>query len=468
MMMETSRVAEVQLTTNQSTLPVSKPVLTRRNATTLWLKDFLRFIGPGFLVAIAFLDPGNIAADVNQAVGSGYELMWVTCLGTILSWFIQCCCARLGVISGSHLAALIRDNYPPVISSFLFLFITIAILATDMLEVVGGAIAIHGITDGRIPLWAGVLLTCIATFVILSLKWVGNRSLEYIMIVFVVMLAITMCILCSKTTVDVPQMFLGMVYPRLPASQVSVAIGALGALVMPHNLYLHSALMSSREDEVIVVGMNRALTYVTIEAAGTLVISLVINSICIIVFALGSKMYGNGSDMGLATIGDVLADVFGRGYKYVWYLGLLASAQASTLTTTFTAQFVITGFTRIKEDSIWLLFVTRGLTLVPSVVIAVFSYQIHDGFAAMTNALNIVDSVVVPFAIQPLLALSTYTLEMWKLDPFAKFMLAMTWVSSWIIMGLNTYNMVDAGRSTIPKQMGVQVCFYIAVAIYIF
>lgn len=195
---------------------------------------------------MAYIDPGNLASDINQGVQAGYSLIWVTLWCTVLGYVMQMTAAKLGVATGRALAEHAREAYPRPARLTLWLLTELGIIACDMIEVIGGAVALNTLSSGAIPLWAGVLITAVTAFGCLLLERAGMRMLEAVLVVLILTMGGTFFYMFFTTDVDYLATLKGMVIPRLNGTTIPYAVGAVGAIIMPHNLYLHSALMISR------------------------------------------------------------------------------------------------------------------------------------------------------------------------------------------------------------------------------
>jgi len=207
---------------------------------TLWL-----FTGPGWLMSIAYLDPGNIESDLQSGVIGGYRLLWVTMWASVLGFIMQRLSARLAMVTGKHLAELCYENFHPVPNFLLWLMVEIAIIGSDMQEVIGTAIAIFMLSNQAIPLWAGCLITLLDTFTFLFLDSYGRRKLELFFAFLIATMAISFGINYGADLPDQAAVASGTVVPWLGNSDALMqAVAAVGAIIMPHNLYLHSGLVS--------------------------------------------------------------------------------------------------------------------------------------------------------------------------------------------------------------------------------
>lgn len=253
---------------------------------TLWL-----FTGPGWLMSIAYLDPGNIESDLQSGAKGEYRLLWVLMWATILGMVMQRLSARLGVVTGKHLAQVCYEQYPAVPRVILWIMVEIAIIGSDMQEVIGTAIAIYLLSQKYIPLWGGTLITVVDTFTFLFLDKYGLRKLEFFFAFLIAVMAISFG---YNYFIDIPDQAAVMEGLFVPWSHdysnevLSQAVAAVGAIIMPHNLYLHSALVKTRkvnrEDKRAITQANK---YYVIEGCIALFISFILNLFVVSVFANG-------------------------------------------------------------------------------------------------------------------------------------------------------------------------------------
>lgn len=196
--------------------------------------------------AVAYMDPGNLASDINQGAMVGYSIIWVTIWSTVLGYFMQMVAARLGVVTGNDLAHHVRQEYAHPRRALLWILVEIAIITTDMLEVIGGASAFSTLSNGKIPMWAGVVLTGACAFLCLGLESIGMRYLEILLMVLISIMSGTFFYMFGTTNVDYLATLKGMVIPLVKDGTIQYIVGAIGAVIMPHNLFLHSSLMITR------------------------------------------------------------------------------------------------------------------------------------------------------------------------------------------------------------------------------
>ena len=382
-------------------------------------QNFLMHMGPGFLMCIAYVDPGNLEADLQTGATTGYKLLWVLLYSTLLGGLLQSLAAKLGVSTSRHLAQHCRDMYPGRMRVMLWLMAELAIVGSDVQEVIGTSLAVMLLTGGAVKLYQGVVLGAVGAYVLLFLEKFGLRWLEAFFQVLVGILAVCMTALFFVAKVPYGEVLDGLAIPRLDAGAVSTAAGLLGAVLMPHNLFLHSALVHERGLPPSARSTaKRSLLYYKVEAGIALMVTLVINVAVISVFAHGffgtGSGYGYGSEetrIGLFNAGRYLSERYGAAMGTVWALGLLAAGVSSTMTGTYAGQFVMSGFLDLKIGAFRRALLTRAVALVPTLAVALIFDDV-DGSSfssldALNQWLNILQSIQLPFAIIPLLFLTS-------------------------------------------------------------
>ena len=399
---------------------------------TLWA-----FTGPGFLMSIAYLDPGNIESDLQSGTVAEYKLLWVLMWATLLGLLVQRLALRLGVVTGKHLAELCHKHYPRVPRVILWIMVEIAIIGSDMQEVIGTAIAFYVLTNKAIPLWGGVLITVLDTFTFLGLDKYGLRKLELFFCILITVMAVTFGYEYVVVAPNQGSVVEGLLVPWCSdcgSKELMQAVGVIGAVIMPHNLYLHSALVKSRNvDRQKPVQVRQANMYFFIEAAVALFVSLIINIFVVSVFASGlygktnedimeeciksnsshSSVFPNNTDLVQADIykgGVFLGCVFGPAAMYIWAVGILAAGQSSTMTGTYAGQFAMEGFLNLKWKRWQRVLLTRTVAILPTFFVA-FYEKIED-LSGMNDLLNCLMSLQLPFALIPTIAFSSSTKTM--------------------------------------------------------
>ncbi|XP_069440499.1 natural resistance-associated macrophage protein 2-like isoform X11 [Ovis canadensis] len=334
------------------------------------------FTGPGLLMSV--VDPGNIECDLQSGALAGFKLLWVLLLATIVGVLLQTLAARLGVVTGLHLAEVCYRQYPRVPRILLWLMVELAIIGVDMQEVIGSAIAINLLSAGRIPLWGGVLITIADTLAFLFLDNYGLRKLEaFFGFIFTVM-ALTFGYEYVTVKPSQTQVLQGMFLPscsdcRTP--QIMQAVAIVGAIVMPHNIYLHSALVKV----AVCKNSSSPHTHLFPDDNSTLAVDI----------------YKGGV---------VLGCYFGPAALYIWAVGILAAGQSSTMTGTYSGQFVMEGFLNLKWSRFARVILTRSIAIIPALLVAVFQDVEH--LTGLNDILNVLQSLQLPFALIPIL---TYT-----------------------------------------------------------
>ncbi|MES1906771.1 MAG: hypothetical protein MHM6MM_000010 [Cercozoa sp. M6MM] len=412
-----------------------------------WRK-FWAFSGPGFLMSLAFLDPGNLESDLQLGAVAGYRLLWVLLYSTVVGGVFQLLSAKLGVVSGRHLAELCRFEYDKWTKNALWIATELAIVGSDVQEVVGSAVALNILF--KFPLWLGVIVTALDTFTFMFLHQKGVRKLEALFFALISCLTICFFVEFAIGKPDIAGVLRGTVVPTLPkntyvqavgifcihyvlnlfsfvsplplyplpllpfypcptlppAPFYSLGAGMVGAVIMPHNLFLHSALVQSRRvDRTRGSKLREATFYFSLESIIALVLSFLVNAAVVSVFAKGffyDPLPGHeDSTIGLHTAGDLLRERFGQTAQIIWALGLLAAGQASTMTGTFAGQYVMHGFLQLRLPPWKRVILTRGVALVPALAVALaFQNQLDK----VDEWINVLQSLQLPFALLPLLS----------------------------------------------------------------
>ncbi|RLN37891.1 hypothetical protein BBJ28_00007419 [Nothophytophthora sp. Chile5] len=387
--------------------------------------------------SIAYVDPGNLESDLQAGAYGGYQLIWVLFASTVMGFFLQVLAARLGVVTGRNLAEMCTVVYPRWASLTLWIMTEIAIVASDVQEVLGSSIAFQVLFG--FPLWVGCLITGFDTFTFLLLHRYGIRKLEAFFVALIVVMLVCFCANLFRGGVVSEDLARGFV-PHVERYAVTQAVGILGAVIMPHNIFLHSALVQTRH-------VNRhdgrkvreANKYFAIESGGALFVSFLINLAVLAVFAKGffstdctssydtagintacvpgaiaqGETYGRctlasgGEGMcqgiGLSQAGGALSGMLGQYADIIWAVGLLAAGQSSTMTGTYAGQFVMEGFLHLHLSPWKRVALTRCVSLVPAMTVAILSQQNPADSDRMDELLNVLQSIQLPFALLPVL-----------------------------------------------------------------
>jgi manganese transport protein len=419
---------------------VNRSILVPQHAP-VWRK-MLAFAGPGFLVAVGYMDPGNWATDLAGGAQFGYSLLSVIMISNLMAILLQHLCIKLGVVTGRDLAQACRDHYGKYTSWFLWILCELAIAACDLAEVVGSAIGLQLLFG--IPLFWGCLITCLDVLAVLYLQNRGFRLVE----AFVITLIVTIggCF-AAELLFSKPDMA-GVVAGFVPTSQILtnsamlyVAIGILGATVMPHNLYLHSSIVQTRNYERTPTGLKEAVRYATIDSTVALMFALFINAAILIVSAAAFHWSGNQDVAEIQDAYRLLSPVLGVGIASTLFaVALLASGQNSTLTGTLAGQIVMEGFLNFRMRPWLRRLVTRLIAIVPAV--AVIGIYGESRTTDLLVASQVVLSMQLGFAVWPLLR---FTGDRTKMGSFVNppLIKALGWTSAFIIITLNVKLLFD-------------------------
>jgi manganese transport protein len=372
--------------------------VTARGASAHTRWRLLRVLGPAAMVSVGYVDPGNWATDLEGGSRFGYDLLWVLVVSNVLALFLQNLSARLGIVSGQDLAAACRSEYSKPLSVTLWLLAELGIIACDLAEVLGSALALN-LLFGLPMLW-GALLTSVDVWLVLALQRSGKRWLEATVVAL--LLTIALCMLVELSFVHpAPVALLRGLTPKLNGENLYVAVGILGATVMPHNLYLHSALVPQ--------GVSRAEQPQLLRdsfrgTALALNLALLVNA-AILVLASAAFFGRNLAVSDLRDAHRLLTPLLGTGSaSLILAVGLLCSGQSATLTGTLAGQTVMQGFLELRVNPQLRRALTRGLAIVPAVV--VLGIAGDAGTMPLLIASQVVLSLQLPFAIVPLIRLT--------------------------------------------------------------
>ncbi|XP_057795709.1 metal transporter Nramp7.2-like isoform X2 [Salvia miltiorrhiza] len=410
-------------------------------------KNFLKHVGPGFLVSLAYLDPGNLETDLQAGANHGYELLWVILIGLVFALIIQSLAANLGVSTGKHLAELCKAEYPIFVKYSLWILAELAVIAADIPEVIGTAFALNILFN--IPVWVGVLCTGCSTLLLLGLQRYGVRKLELLIAILVFIMAA--CFFGELSYVKPPakEVMKGMFVPKLSGQGATGdAIALLGALVMPHNLFLHSALVLSRKIPNSVRGINDACRYFLIESGFALFVAFLINVAVVSVSGtvcladdLSNENADSCSDLTLNSASFLLKNVLGKSSSTVYAIALLASGQSSTITGTYAGQYIMQGFLELKMRKWTRNLMTRCIAITPSLIVSIIGGS--SGAGRLIIIASMILSFELPFALIPLLKFSTSST---KMGPHKNsiYIIVFSWVLGLGIIGINIYYLSTA------------------------
>jgi manganese transport protein len=368
-----------------------------------WFRKILAFAGPGYLVAVGYMDPGNWATDIQGGSKFGYTLLSVIVMSSLMAMFLQALSAKLGIATGRDLAQACRDHYSRRTSMVLWVFCEVAIAACDLAEVLGSAVALKLLFG--LPLIAGVLITALDVLIVLALQGRGFRLIE----AFVVTLIVTIAACFAYEIVFAQPLWREAAQGLIPRAEIFrnremlyIAIGILGATVMPHNLYLHSSIVQTRAFGVSVGDRREAFHYAVFDSTLALAFALFVNAAILVLGAAAFHTHGLHNVVEISDAYKLLSPVLGMSLaSTVFACALLASGQNSTLTGTLAGQIVMEGFLNIRLKPWVRRLITRALAITPAVLVIGFA-----GEGKVTSLIilsQVILSFQLPFAIIPLI-----------------------------------------------------------------
>jgi manganese transport protein len=398
----------------------------------------MAFAGPGYLVAVGYMDPGNWATDLAGGARFGYTLLSVIMISNLMAILLQALAARLGIASGRDLAQACRDHFSRPVTIVLWILCEIAIAACDLAEVLGAAIALNLLFG--LPLIWGVCLTALDVLIILYLQHRGFRYVEALVVSLIVLIAGSFAVelwLAKPNLVDVAAGFVPSVGILGNQEMLYIAIGILGATVMPHNLYLHSSIVQTRKYLDTFESKREAIRFATIDSSFALMSALFINAAILIMAA--ATFHGTGYEE-VADIGDayqLLSPLLGTTMASTLFaVALLCSGQNATLTGTLAGQIVMEGFINLRIRPWLRRLITRLIAIIPAVIVIVIYGE--QGTGPLLILSQVILSLQLPFAVFPLVM---FTSEKAKMGPFASpaWVKALAWLVAIVIAGLNVW-----------------------------
>ncbi len=444
----------------QVSLPEVHRSVVIPSGASFWRKLAI-FSGPGFLVAVGYMDPGNWATDLAGGAQFGYTLLSIVLISNLMAILLQHLAIKLGVATGRDLAQACRDHYSKPTVIFLWILCEIAIAACDLAEVVGSAIALQLLFG--IPLIWGCLITAADVLAVLYLQHKGFRRMEAIVIALIGTIALCFVSELFFSRPNIPEVLAGFI-PRAQIlanpGMLYIAIGIIGATVMPHNLYLHSSIVQTRKFAQTPAGKREAIFFGTIDSSGALMFALLINGAILVLAASAFHWSGHQDVAEIQDAFKLLSPLLGVGAASALFaVALLASGQNSTLTGTLAGQIVMEGFLNFRIAPWLRRVITRALALVPAVlVIAIFG---EKQTTQLLIASQVVLSMQLGFAVWPLMR---FTGEKVKMGEFANpsWVKLLGWTTALVIIVLNVKLLFDfslpaAWTSPIYHALGLPV-----------
>ncbi len=430
-----------------SSTPPDRPVSSRRiggrGALSAFWRKAVASSGPGYLVAVGYMDPGNWATGIAAGSSFGYDLLFVILLSNLMAMVLQALAAKLGIVTGLDLAQACRERYGVPVRIALWLLCEVAIVACDLAEVIGTAIALKLLFG--LPLVYGVVLTTLDVFLILLLQARGHRKLEAFVIALIATIAICFAAEMAFARPDLAAIGAGF----LPRSAIAtdpamlyLAIGIIGATVMPHNLYLHSSLVQSRQTDRSDAGKRQSVRFATLDSTVSLSLAFLINAAIVILAAAAFHANGHGDVAQIEDAYRLLSPILGAGIaSTIFAVALLASGQNATVTGTLAGQIVLEGFTDFRIPAWARRLVSRVLAVVPAGIVALLYGD--GGTTRLLILSQVVLSLQLPFAVVPLLRI---TQDRRKMGAFANRPLTriVTWAIAALLIGLNGKLVFDA------------------------
>ncbi|HEY2039710.1 MAG TPA: Nramp family divalent metal transporter [Edaphobacter sp.] len=440
-----------------TSIPIERDVVRRpslpsvyasvRVSESNWLwKRALGFIGPGFMVAVGYMDPGNWATDLAAGSKYGYTLLFVIMASNLMAILLQSLSLKLGIAAERDLAQACRDRYSRPVNFALWIFAEIAIAACDLAEVVGSAIALQLLFG--IPLIAGVIITSLDVFLILLLEHRGFRYLEAFVMVLIGTIAVLFGIEILLSRPELAPILHNLFIPSRSIvsnpEMLYIAISILGATVMPHNLYLHSSIVQTRNYPRTTTGKREAIRLANFDSATALTMALFINAAILIVAA---AVFHRSGHTEVAEIGDaykLLTPLLGfTGASMMFALALLASGQNSTITGTLAGQIVMEGFLDLHLPNWQRRLITRLVAIIPTVIVTVIYGS--SGTARLLVFSQVVLSMQLSFAVFPLVRFTSDPKLMGSFvnKPWVR---VLSWIVAVLIAGLNAWLLVQVFR----------------------
>lgn len=402
------------------------------------IKRFLAYVGPAYLVSVGYMDPGNWATDLQGGAKFGYQLIWVLLMSNLMALLLQSLSARLGIVRRRDLAQANRETYPPVVNFCLYILAEIAIAACDLAEVLGMALGIYLLTG--LPLIWGVGITVLDTFLLLWLQRYGIRKLEAFIIALVAVIAASFFIQVYWASPNVGDMAKGLIPTKLNEEALYIAVGIIGATVMPHNLYLHSALVQTRKIGTDDQSIKKALRYNLIDSTIALNAAFFVNAGILV---LAATVFFNTGNTDVARIEDahqLLKPLLGSAAPVLFAIALIAAGQSSTVTGTLAGQIIMEGYLKIRLNPLLRRLITRLIAIVPAVLVILIYGE--DKLETLLVLSQVILSVQLAFAVIPLIHFVSdkATMGAFVIKPITKIA---AWIIAIILVSLNVKMVID-------------------------
>ncbi len=413
-----------------------------------FFKKLLAFMGPAYLISVGYMDPGNWATDLAGGSAFGYTLIWVLLMSNIMAVLLQSLSTRLGIVYGRDLAQACRESYPPIVNYALYFLAEIAIIATDLAEVIGMAIGLNLLFG--IPLVWGILLTFLDTFVLLFLINKGMRKMEafILALVFIIGLAFLIEMFLAKPQIgDILKGFI----PKMPNKEaLYIALGIIGATVMPHNLYLHSSLVQTRKFGTSIKNIKEAIKFNLIDSVVALNLAFLVNAAILI---LAAATFYKAGLFQVAEIQDaykLLEPLLGSHWAPILFaIALIAAGQSSTITGTLAGQIIMEGFINLRIQPWMRRMITRLLAILPAIAVIVLLGASYTGKLLIFS--QVILSLQLGFAVIPLIHFVSDKKLMGSFAISLKTQIA-SWLIALVIIALNSLLVIDQIRTWIQED----------------
>jgi len=429
-----------------------------------WRK-MLSFLGPAYLISVGYMDPGNWATDLAGGSKFGYSLIWVLLMSNLMALLLQGLSARLGIVRGRDLAQANREAYPKMVNLALYILAEIAIAACDLAEVLGMAIGIQLLTG--LPLIWGVSITVLDTFLLLYLQKMGMRKMEAFIITLVAIVAISFLIEIIFAAPVIGEIVHGFIPSALSDEALYIGIGIIGATVMPHNLYLHSALVQTRKIDRSNAGIKQALKFNRIDTTIALNLAFFVNAAILILAATVFFKTGNSQVAEIKEAHRLLANFLGNLAPKLFAIALIAAGQSSTITGTLAGQIIMEGYLNLRINPWVRRLITRLLAILPALIVIIISGE------EKVNSLLVLSQVILSlqlgFAIIPLIHFVSdkKTMGDFVIKPLTKIT---AWAIAGVLIFLNLKMLVNEatsawGNATVFSKIGLITLAFFSLAL---
>lgn len=406
-----------------------------------FIRKLFAFSGPGYLVAVGYMDPGNWATDIAGGAQFGYALLFVILLSNCIAMILQHLAAKLGIVTGSDLAYMCR-NYPRPIRYMLWVAAEIMIIACDLAEVIGSAIALQLLFG--LPLVVGIVITALDVLLILFLQNKGFRYLEAFVIALIATIFGCFAFEILAAQPAIAQVLAGFIpTPSLVTNpeMLYIALGIIGATVMPHNLFLHSSIVKTRKYSQDKEGKKEAIFFATIDSSIALFLAFLVNAAILILAAAAFHYSGHSTVSEIGDAYNLLTPLLGvAGASVVFAIALLAAGQNSTLTGTMAGQIIMEGFLNIRLPAWLRRMITRLLAIIPAVLVAI--YYGESGTGKLLILSQVILSIQLPFAVIPLVMFTSqrkymgdFTNKLWLSILASSMAVFLVALNGWLVWG---------------------------------